>query len=340
MAAGENPAVPSYPKASEERLDAIRNEASVSGKVVTGAGQAHANARIPGAEDYYNLPVLKPPTWTWEVPLYFFIGGIAGVSAVIAFVSSLFHADPGMVRVALWIAFVGTFLCPGLLISDLGRPLRFLNMLRVFKWRSAMSMGSWILSAFGGAAFLALATSELTLYGIHLPFLSLINGLAEFAAALTGLLLASYTGVLLGATAIPVWHQNRKLLPAHFLTSGLGGSSAILELAGFLIPATQILGFAAAGIETVIGVILELRHGRVNAPLHHGKSGSTMRIAGTLEGPIALLLRILWHGSANGRYAAAASFLLGALCSRYAWIWAGRASAHDPQALFESQQPR
>jgi len=210
--------------------------------------------------------------------------------------------------------------------------------LRVFKWRSAMSMGSWILSAFGGAAFLALATNELILYGIQIPFLSPLRWVGEFAGALTGLLLASYTGVLIGATAIPVWNVNRRLLPGHFLTSGLGGSSAILELFGFLVPATQILGFATAGVETLIGFLLELRHGRVDAPLHHGKSGWTMRIAGTLEGPIALIIRILWHGSANGRHAAAVCFLVGALCSRYAWIWAGRASAHDPQALFEQQR--
>ena len=185
--------------------------------------KTHANAAIPGAEDYYNLPVLKPPTWTWEVPLYFFVGGIAGMSSLIAFVGHLFHADPRMIRVVLWIPLIGAGLCPALLISDLGRPLRFLNMLRVFKWRSAMSMGSWILSAFGGAAFLALAMNELILYGIHMPFLPPLQWLAEFAAAVTGLLLASYTGVLIGATAIPVWHENRLLLPGHFLTSGLGG---------------------------------------------------------------------------------------------------------------------
>jgi hypothetical protein len=135
-----------------------------------------------------------------------------------------------------------------------------------------------------------------------------------------------------------VWNVNRRLIPGHFLTSGLGGASAILELFGFLVPATQILGFAAASIETLVGFLLELRHGRVQAPLHHGKSGWTMRIAGTLEGPIALLVRILGHGSAHSRYAAAGCFLVGALCSRYAWIWAGRASAHDPQALFEQQR--
>jgi formate-dependent nitrite reductase membrane component NrfD len=348
VSATDNPGAPSRPpirpKASENRLDAIRNEASATGKVVTGAGQAHAsahantNATIPGAEDYYNLPVLKPPTWTWEVPLYFFVGGIAGMSSLIAFVGHLFHADPRMIRVALWIPLIGAGLCPALLISDLGRPLRFLNMLRVFKWRSAMSMGSWILSAFGGAAFLALATNELVLRGIHLPFLLPLQWLAEFAAALTGLLLASYTGVLIGATAIPVWHENRLLLPGHFLTSGLGGSAAILELFGFLVPATQILGFATTTIETLIGFILELRHGRIYAPLHEGKSGWTMRIAGALEGPIALIIRIFWHSSANGRHAAAICFLVGSVSSRYAWIWAGRASAHDPQALFEDQR--
>jgi formate-dependent nitrite reductase membrane component NrfD len=341
MPAGENLAGPVHPKASEDRLDAIRNEASATGKVVTGAGRANVNydpnAPITGAENYYGQGVVKPPTWTWEVPLYFFVGGISGVSSVIAFVGHVFHSDPAMLRLALWIALVGTFLCPVLLISDLGRPTRFLNMLRVFKWRSAMSMGSWILSGFGGFAFLALAVNELILYRIPVPFLPLLQWPVEFFAAVTGLLLASYTGVLLGATAVPVWHENRRLLPAHFLTSGLGGSSSILELVGFLLPATQILGFAAAAIETIIGIILELRHGRVSAPLHHGKSGVTMRIAGALEGPIALLIRMLWHSHASARYAAAICFLLGSVSSRYAWIWAGRASAHDPQALFEEQ---
>ncbi|HXN17554.1 MAG TPA: NrfD/PsrC family molybdoenzyme membrane anchor subunit [Candidatus Binatus sp.] len=340
MAATDNPGAPSRPKASEERLDAIRNEASATGKVVTGAGRAHANAPIPGAEDYYNLPVLKPPTWTWEVPLYFFVGGIAGVSAVIAFVGHLFHAEPRMVRVALWIPFVGAGLCPALLISDLGRPLRFLNMLRVFKWRSAMSMGSWILSGFGGFAFLALATNELILYGIQSPFLPPLRWLGEFGGALTGLLLASYTGVLIGATAIPVWHENRRLLPAHFLTSGLGGSSAILELFGFLVPATQILGFAAASVETVMGALLEVRKRPIDAPLHHGRSGWTLRIGGVLEGPTALWVRVFWGSLPTGRFAAAICFLLGALLSRYGWIWAGRASAHDPQALFQLQRKK
>jgi len=156
---------------------------------------------------------------------------------------------------------------------------------------------------------------ELLLRGFANPLLTSLLWLGETSAAAIGLLLAGYTAVLIGATAIPVWSENRKLLPAHFLTSGLGGSAAILELAGFLIPATQILGFAASGIETVIEIFLEVRKRPVDAPLHHGRSGTTLRIAGLLEGPAALLLRVFWGSVPAGRYAAASCFLIGALLS-------------------------
>jgi len=212
--------------------------------------------------------------------------------------------------------------------------------LRVFKLRSAMSMGAWILVAFSNFSFLAVLCFELGLRGFANPLLISLLWLLEGAAAITGLLLASYTGVLIGATAIPVWSENRELLPTHFLTSGLGGSAAILELMGFLVLATQILGFVASGIETLIEIFLEVRKRPVDAPLHHGRSGKTLRIAGLLEGPLALLLRAVFGSSHKGRYAAALCFLLGALLSRYAWIWAGRASANDPHVLFNLQRTR
>jgi len=320
-------------KATEERLREIRRAAAES----SAPGSTH-NTQIQGHDSYYGLPALKPPVWTWEVPLYFFIGGIAGVSSCIAFIAHLFRADPAMISLLLWIALAGASICPVLLIADLGRPSRFLNMLRVFKLRSPMSMGAWILVAFSGCAFLAAVSNEVDMRGYGSGSVSVLRWLGEVSGAMTGLLLASYTGVLLGATAIPVWFTHRRFLPAHFLTSGLGGSSAILELSGFFIPVTQILGFIVASLEIVFEALFEIRKPDVDAPLHHGRSGIAFRIAGLLEGPTALAIRIIWGSLPAGRRAAAICFLAGSLLSRYAWIWAGRASAKQPDAQFALQR--
>jgi hypothetical protein len=319
-------------KATEDRLDEIRRLAADSTK----------SKNLTTDTSYYGLPVLKPPTWTWEVPLYFFLGGIAGVAACIAFVAQLFHGRPSndnfqLIRWCLWMGLLGAAICPILLISDLGKPSRFLNMLRVFKLRSPMSMGAWILVAFSGCAFLGVLGIELLAHGFANPFSLSILWLGEVSGAIMGLLLASYTAVLIGATAIPVWSQNRALLPPHFLASGLGGAGAILELAGFLIPVTQVIGFVASGIETLLDIFLEFRRRPVDKPLHHGWPGQALRIAALLEGPAALLLRVFWGSSPTGRYAAAICFLAGSLLSRYAWIWVGHASSRDPHALFDLQ---
>jgi Polysulphide reductase, NrfD len=333
------------PRATEERLDEIRRAAAEAAQTPDarglGAAQSPASSSpAPTQESYYGLPVLKKPLWTWEVPLYFFLGGIAGVSACIGFAAQLFHADPALIRAALWMGLIGASICPALLIADLGRPSRFLNMLRVFKLRSPMSMGAWILVAFSGCIFLAVVSHELILHGLTSLLWVELRWAGELTAAFTGLLLSSYTGVLIGATAIPVWSQNREILPPHFLISGLGSSSGILELLGFMVPATQVLGLVASGLETLLGAFLEVRKRPFDAPLHRGKSGWTLRIAGFVEGPASLLLRFVLGGSHTGRYAAAVCFIAGSLLNRYGWIWAGRASAEDPQVLFQLQHPQ
>jgi hypothetical protein len=330
---------PSHPtrRASEERLQEIKRIAGET-SLAPGAKRGTAHPQIQGRDSYYGLPALKPPVWTWEVPLYFFLGGISGVSACMAFVAELFRADAALIRLLLWVGFGGAAVCPVLLIADLGRPTRFLNMLRVFKWRSPMSMGAWILIAFSMCVTPALLADELILHGLSWPLLFWMRWLAEAASLVSGLLLAGYTGVLLGATANPVWSANRRVLPVHFLTSGLGGASAILELCGFLVPATQLLGFVASGIETLLELLFEVRKPAVDHPLHHGSSGIAFRTAGLLEGPAALLIRIFWGSSAHGRWTAATCFLAGSLLSRYVWIWAGRISAKQPEIEFARQR--
>lgn len=322
-------------KATEARLDEIRNVAAQSAQSST-CTNSHP-PQIQGRESYYGLPVVKAPVWTWEVPLYFFIGGIAGLSSCIALAAHLFSNDASLVRTALWIALIGAAVCPIFLITDLGRPARFLNMLRVVKFQSPMSVGAWVLVAFSGSTFVAVLAEELMVRG-HAN--TAIVGLAwagEWASILTGLLLASYTGVLIGATANPIWSHNRKAIPAHFMTSAFGSAGAVLELCGFLIPATQFLGLAAAAIETLFAIYFGLATSPVNAPLHRGRSGMAFRIAGLMAGPVALLLRLISHANFV-REAAAICFLCGALLGRYAWIWAGPASAKDPEVLFQIQR--
>jgi hypothetical protein len=223
-----------------------------------------------------------------------------------------------------------------LLIADLGRPERFLNMLRVFKPRSAMSLGAWTLSGFSSAIGLAVVCHELILFGYGNEFFLAVEWLAEVIAAFTGLLLASYTSVLLGVSAIPVWSENRKLLPAVFLTGALGAAAALLELFGFMIPATQFIGVVACIAEIVIAITIELRSRYVDRPLREEAVGWLTRTGSVLAGPTPLLLRIF--GSYSARYFAAACFIAGALIARYAWIAAGRASSRDPQALFHIQR--
>jgi hypothetical protein len=322
---------------SEKRLEQLREKAWQEG-VVPGRGVDVVGGPIPRKPGYYGEPVVKPPVWTWEVPLYFFFGGIGGMSGVIALGAVLFH-HVDLARAAIWIAVIaGAVLSPILLIMDLGRPHLFLNMLRVFKHRSAMSMGAWILTAFGTSAVAGLITLELHAQQIFPgtldQLLRLAAGIFIFAAAIFGTFLATYTGVLIGATAIPAWFLHRTFLPIHFGTAGLGSAAGVLELLGHRIAALNFLGFYAAALETALLIWLSVdKHGAADRAIHEHGSGWLVRIGEILNGPLALVLRffgfIPW---------AAISFLAGALISRIGWIAVGKVSGADPEAVFASQR--
>ncbi|MBI2835259.1 MAG: polysulfide reductase NrfD [Acidobacteria bacterium] len=180
----------------------------------------------------YLRALLKAPPWTWEIPAYFFVGGAAGASAVIGAVARMKGAGDGLASDARWIAAAGGFASAGLLVSDLGRPERFLNMLRVFKIQSPMSVGSWTLAAFSSASAAAAFADWIDRQsGGALP-VRLVGDAAEIIAAAPGLVISTYTGVLIGATAIPAWSKNVKILPFHFGASALGTAVSVLELLG------------------------------------------------------------------------------------------------------------
>jgi len=322
---------------SEKRLERLREEAWEKG-VVAGRGVDVAGGPIPRKPGYYGQPVVKPPVWTWQVPLYFFFGGIAGMSAVIALGAVLFH-HVEFARSAMWIAAIaGAVLSPILLIMDLGRPHLFLNMLRVFKHRSTMSMGAWILTVFGMCTVAGLIALELHAHQIFPGTLNqlvrLAAGIFVFGAAIFGTLLATYTGVLIGATAIPAWFLHRTLLPIHFGTAGLGSAAGVLELLGHRIAALNFLGFYAAAIETALLIWLSVdKHGAADRAIHEHSSGWVIRIGEVLNGPLALVLRFFSFVPF-----AALSFLIGALVSRVGWISVGKVSGSDPESVFAAER--
>jgi hypothetical protein len=192
--------------------------------------------------------------------------------------------------------------------------------------------------AFSTAAGLAVVCQEIVLRGYGNGLFVAVGWIAEATGALFGLVLLSYTGVLLGVSAIPVWSENRRLLPLHFAASALGASAGILELLGFLNPATYRLAFVAAAVETCLAVFIEIRGRSVDVPLREGRIGWLIRVAGTLTGPLPLLLRIFFVHAFGIRRLASICFIAGALLSRYAWIAAGHLSSRDTKTLFDIQR--
>jgi len=200
----------------------------------------------PDFQQPHERPVLKKPVWTPEIPIYFYVGGLAGASAGVGLL-----ADEDLARRAWGLAFAGSLISPALLISDLGVPTRFLNMLRMFKVTSPMSVGSWVLSGFGAATAPAAA---------HAFFgLGRVGRSAQVASALLGLPLASYTGALLAATSIPAWHDARRELPFLFVAGAAASAGAALTILSPDAPAARRLAIGGAVVELAIAQAMEQR---------------------------------------------------------------------------------
>jgi hypothetical protein len=330
----------------ERRLDEIRREAekgklSVFSTRPTGAPFPQASPET----GYYGIPLLKQPPWTWEIPLYFFVGGAAGAAGVIGAIADYTGADRELVKHARWIAAAGSVISPVLLIADLGRPARFLAMLRVFKPQSPMSVGVWTLLGFSsGAAAAAFAGFLRERYGDSVPVTVLENA-GQAASLVFGLPFSNYTGVLIGATAIPVWNRNAGDLPLHFGASGLGAAVGLMELLGHRKSrALQALGIGAAIFESWQGLRIEGRAHSHLDPLKHGLSGSITRSGGVLSGPIPAVLRLASlfgsrKRSSSLRRLASWSSIVGSLITRIAWVHAGHVSARDWRLPLQESEP-
>jgi polysulfide reductase-like protein len=283
--------------------------------------------------DYYGRPILKEPVWTWEIPTYFFAGGMAGAAAPFALLSEL-RGDDGLARRAWLVALAGIGASPVLLISDLGRAERFHHMLRVFKPTSPMNIGSWILSAAGTAIGLGAARSLLGWFPR--------GGRLAGATAVLGPALSTYTGVLVADTAIPAWHEAWRELPWVFAAGSAMSAGAAVALVGGGAPARRLALAGAAG-ELASTTAMERRLGELGEPYREGEAGRFAKV-GKLATAAGAALLAAGHarrtGGRVGTIAGASLLLGGAFATRWSVYKAGFQSAANPRYVVEPQRAR
>jgi hypothetical protein len=306
--------------------EARPRERSVS-EEVRGHGQGETRS-------YYGQPVIKEPTWEWEIPAYFFTGGLAGASSGLGLLAGLL-GNERLARTARLTALAGATASPVFLILDLGMPSRFYNMLRVFKPTSPMSVGTWILSAFGTYSGVVAATDVLGIF-------PRLGKAAETVAALLGPALSTYTAVLIADTSVPVWHEAQRELPLVFAASSAASAGAAAtiftppEAAG---PARRLL-IGGSALEIAVSEAMKRRLGGLAEPYEKEEAGRYETLSTALTASGATLTAILGR---KRRWAAVLGGVLalgGAATKRWSVFKAGFQSARDPKYTVQSQRER
>ena len=288
----------------------------------------------PEFESYYGRQIIKTPTWkTPDVPLYLFLGGMAGASAVLAEGAAM-TGNVALERVARLVAASGAGVGTVFLVHDLGRPERFLHMLRVIKPTSPLSVGSFILAPFSALSSAA-AASYLT---GRLPRLGRLAGLG---AAAFGPPLATYTGALLANTAVPAWHEAHRELPFLFAGSGAsaaGGMALLLTPVQHSRPARR-MAIAGAAIELTASELLKRRLGMVAEPYERGRPGRLMRLASRMTLGATVVSTLSGRSRAMSALCGA-TLVASSVATRFGVFEAGLASARDPKYTVVPQRER
>lgn len=304
-----------------------------------GGRRGGGRAEMPMVEDaefasYYGRPIIKAPVWkTPDVPLYLFLGGAAGSSAVLGAVADL-TGRPALTRTARLVAGGGSIASVAFLIHDLGRPERFLHMLRVFKPTSPLSVGSYILSPFSAATG---ATAAVELLG-WFPRLKRFGGVV---GALFGGPMATYTAVLLSNTAVPSWHEFHGKLPFVFAGSAMAAGGGLCMALTPLAESEPARKMAIAGAAVELGAMRAVEHdGSIVAePYHEGRAGKLMKAATacTASGLGVAVLGGRWR---LGRVLSGVLLAAGSLLTRFGVFDAGMTSARDPKYTVIPQRER
>jgi formate-dependent nitrite reductase membrane component NrfD len=301
-------------------------------------GRGGERVVVPEAEprSYYGEPVLAQPVWTPEIPAYFFVGGLAGACGPVAAGARMLGNDV-LARSAAAVGVAGAAISPVLLISDLGRPERFLNMLRVFKPTSPMSVGTWILSTFGPAAGVAGGWQLLGLPGRG------VGAPAQAVAAVTGPLLSTYTAALIANTAVPAWHDAHRELPFVFASSSAaaaGGALTALTPRGSA-GAARALGVAGAAAELAVTEVMQRRlDPRVRTSYETGAAHRPHQAARIVTAAGAAIVAALGRRSRTAAVAGGVALCAGSALTRWSIFQAGLTSADDPEQTVGPQRDR
>jgi Polysulphide reductase, NrfD len=282
---------------------------------------------------YYGRPVVKPPVWTWEIPIYFFAGGLGGASATLAYAAER-AGNRRLARSAWMAALAGISISPVLLTSDLGKPMRFINMLRVVKVTSPMSVGSWLLTITGAAVAPAAG------YGVlGRPRAGRV---AQPIAAGLGLPVATYTAVLISNTSVPIWSEARWHLPVSFAAgaaASAGAAATMLTPPRHAGPARR-LAIGGAIVESISTQVMERRLGELGEPYRKGAAGKLTKAAVALTVGGGTLVALGARRSRPTVVAGCAMLLAGSLCERWGVFRAGFQSAEDPKYTVGPQRER
>lgn len=247
-----------------------------------GAAGSRGESRMP---TYYDRPMLKAPHWEWNVVTYLFLGGVMGGLGLIQFLARDDRGDERKLkRQARLTSFALAAANPAILITHLGRPERFLHMMRIVKFKSPMSLGVWGLVGYSGAA------------GANVVFPS---GVSSLAQAVLGAFMSGYTGVLLSATANPLWSSGKRHIPALSVASGAASACALSSLLSALsgnhgvVRKLERLEMAAGAIELSVLLDFQRHAGAHGDAMFEGKLGDRLWnrtiVNGTLV-PLALNL--------------------------------------------------
>ena len=289
---------------------------------------------------YYNQPLLPQPVWKWMIPTYYVVGGIAGAALALGAAAQLrgsFEGRSQLIRGCHWLGFGGSSVSAILLVADLGRPERFVNMLRVFRPTSPMNIGAWILTGVG------MTTPAALLLQKRKGVLGQIGHLCGLLAGIFGAGLATYTGVLVSNSAVPIWQESRKTMPLLFGASAMASVGSLLELLPMGVEARVVANqFGRIGQigELAASALMELQSSdveRVGRPFRENVSGAMWRAAAILTAS-SVVVAVLPGRSKPKRVASAILGILGSAVMRFSIEQLGRASAADARASFQQQR--